>query len=237
MLKKPPVNLVMAEHCRQGQHESCRELAHIYKNSKYLLIKINGCDTGDQKACEKLIEGVAFDGLIQNCLAKDQEARSEFLGRIHRLVYSYITYQSHNQSVVDDLCQDFYVKRILNSDFRAFKDFKWDCSLQSWLKQLIGWFLIDELRRKRLEENYMVNQPDPDAEIEPEAERQLEEMNLNQIMRQVLTPEEHQVFTLYIQFDMAYEQIAAHLQMNANTVASHIRRGKAKLSEKLKDLI
>lgn len=237
MPNKHPENLVLAENCRQGQHKSCQELTLIYGDSKYLLLQVHGCDAGETKACDKLIEGVKLDGLIKRCLAQDWEARNEFLSSIHRWVHSYITFRSHDGSSVDDLCQDFYMRRILNSDFRSFETFRWDCSFQSWLKQLIEWFLKDELRRRRPEEEHMVNQPDSDAETEPDAERRLEELNLHQIMRKVLTPEEHQVFTLYIQYDMTYEQIAAHLKMNANTVASHIRRGKGKLTEHFKDLL
>ena len=233
-----PETLILAENCSNGNIEACRELEHIYAGCKYLLHQINHCGSGDHWARGNLIEAIELDWLIRRCLNGDQKARSEFFGRIHGVIRSYIA-SHYDADLVDDLCQDFYLKRLLLTDFRPLKKFKWTCSLNTWLKSLLRWFFIDEFRRKQSERERQMNDPGADAPIDADTEQRVEDMEFNQrmqeIMQRVLTPVEYDITMLYYQSksEPTYNEIADDLKIPPGTVGSHLSRAREKLRRHL----
>jgi len=88
-----------------------------------------------------------------------------------------------------------------------------------------------------------VNDPDAEDSVHADADQHMEDQerreNIRTIMRQVLSPIEHQIMTLYYQSDppMTQSQIGDYLDMPINTVSSHIRRAKDKLRKPLQHLM
>jgi RNA polymerase sigma factor (sigma-70 family) len=94
---------------------------------------------------------------VRKCVNGDTQFWDEFLKRYSRLIYKYIhsvlnskNIFASNQDYVDDIFQEFFSSLIQN-DCKKLKSFKArnNCSLASWLRQVIINFTLDYLRGVR----------------------------------------------------------------------------------------
>ena len=94
---------------------------------------------------------------VRKCSTGDIQSWDEFLERYSRLIYKYIhsvlnskNIFASNQDYVDDIFQEFFSVLIQN-DYKKLRSFKArnNCSLASWLRQVVINFTLDYLRRVR----------------------------------------------------------------------------------------
>lgn len=92
---------------------------------------------------------------VQRCVKKDKHAWDEFVEKYSRLIYNYIysvlKLKIPNQFSLDqvnDLFQEIFLS-LVKDDFKKLKSFKArnNCSLASWLRQVVVNFTIDYLRK------------------------------------------------------------------------------------------
>jgi RNA polymerase sigma factor (sigma-70 family) len=91
---------------------------------------------------------------VRKCSTGDSQSWDEFLKRYSRLIYKYIhsvlnskNILASNQDYVNDIFQEFFSSLIQN-DYKKIKTFKAknNCSLASWLRQVVINFTLDYLR-------------------------------------------------------------------------------------------
>jgi len=94
--------------------------------------------------------------LIQKCINGDKASRDDFLACYSRLFYNYIHHVirskgfSSNQISVEDIFQDIF-RALFEDNCKKLKSFKAknDCTLATWLRQVVINFTIDYLRRQK----------------------------------------------------------------------------------------
>jgi RNA polymerase sigma factor (sigma-70 family) len=93
---------------------------------------------------------------LQKCIDGDRLSRAEFLDRYSRLVYNYIHHVikskgfSSGESLVQDIFQEVF-RALFDDDCKKLRSFKAknNCTLATWLRQVVINFTIDYLRRQK----------------------------------------------------------------------------------------
>lgn len=123
----------------------------------------------------------------------------------------------------DDLAQDTFIKAWTHID-----QFKGRSSFQTWVFSIGYRTWIDYCRSQHesddIEEAYQLGKSDRDIGLQMDMRNALKE----------LKPVERTCITLQVIEGMKTDDIAKVTELNANTVRSHIARGKQKLAEYLK---
>lgn len=129
-----------------------------------------------------------------------------------------------NQMLADDLSQDTFIKA-----FRSMEQFKGNAAFRTWLFRIAYNVWYDYHRRQNINEDTLDN-----VQIESKSAPDVGlQMDIAQAMR-LLKPIERTCITLQIIEGQKTEEIAKITELNANTVRSHISRGKQRLAEYLK---
>ena len=129
-----------------------------------------------------------------------------------------------DQMLADDLAQDTFIKA-----FRSMEQYKGNAAFRTWLFRIAYNVWYDYHRRQHINEDTLDN-----VQIESKSAPNIGlQMDIAQAMR-LLKPIERTCITLQIIEGQKTEEIAKITELNANTVRSHISRGKQRLAEYLK---
>lgn len=134
-----------------------------------------------------------------------------------------------NEALSDDLAQDTFLKA-----YTAITQFKGSASFRTWLLRIAYRTFIDD-RRKRAA---IALPPDGLAAVADAASAGGKPSGtLLDVARamQTLSPDERTCVTLQLIEGYAVKEIASIVQMPENTVKSHLKRGKEKLTTYLKN--
>lgn len=160
----------------------------------------------------------------------DQNAFMSLYDMYAEMLLNYGLCITSDKELVKDCVQDVFIKLISKSqDLQVTK-------VTSYLLISLRNRLLDEFRRK----NYMTETAVEDIRIssttveDVENSYILDESSLNnvrkvQILMDVLTPRQRQVFTLYYIEQRKYEDICDIMQMNYHSVRNLVHRGMLKL--------
>jgi RNA polymerase sigma-70 factor (ECF subfamily) len=183
--------------------------------------------------------------LVRECIAGDDRARARLWTEYNALVRSAVTRRLTQLTGappppedVEDLTHDLFVL-LMQDDCRALRTLRDPDALVTWLVVMARNRAADHLRRairhERGRETLLREEPEPYTPS-PEAGVVRSERHENvesQVQR--LKDEERLILELYYQQELKYAEIAQVLGLNVNTVATRLRRAKARLLELMED--
>lgn len=161
------------------------------------------------------------NGLLAALAAGDFKAYGELYEKYHRALYFFALKLSRNPHEAEELVQSVFVtvweRRQAVDPAKSFHAYLFSIARNRFY----------DLLRKRVAENcyvdYVLLQ---DNQVTDDLEKQIEESEINQIIRQLLqqVPERRQeIFRMSREENLSYKQIADKLQISENTVDTQIR--------------
>jgi RNA polymerase sigma-70 factor (ECF subfamily) len=179
-----------------------------------------------------------LDGLIERCLAGDQEAWAEIVRLHRRKVYNLAYKFVGRHEEAEDLTQDIFLRI-----FRALHTFDRRANFQTWLISLSRNLCIDHYRSMRKERETMARDIDAATLMPPSRERgpegRLEQMDVRQLVRAALAelpPPLREAVMLRDLQEFSYLEIAERLNLPEGTVKSRINRGRLELARQVRRL-
>ncbi len=165
--------------------------------------------------------------LIASAQAGDASAFRVLVERHQSRAYALALRITRSAADAEEVAQDAFVKV-----WDALPGFRGDSSFSTWLHRIVARRAIDraetlQRRRKREAREDAMGEP---AAATPSGDR-LEAAHLKRIMEQQLSKAQYLVVTLFYFEGHSVEQVAAVLEMNENTVKTHLSRARAVLRE------
>ncbi len=189
------------------------------------------------------MESLDVTELVAGLQAGDEAARARFCAEYLRLVRAAVarkladlTQQTPSSAEVDDLCNEIF-ERLLSDGGRAFSRLRNPKSLNAWLTTIAQNRVIDHIRqissRSRIENNIAREEQ---AEYAPSPRENVVQQEQDALLRTALdqvAPQDRLVLELYFIHNLKYAEISSVMNININSVANYLRRGKARLRELL----
>lgn len=179
---------------------------------------------GDYELVERFQQGneLSFQLLVER-----------YQNRIRNLVYS--IFRDH--ALADDIAQEVFIKA-----YRALPSFRYESSFYTWLYRIAINKSRDEMRHRKLQRFFSLEQLDEGAEAEIQARIATQPRNTDDqeivALGLKLVPEPFKSAVILRDIEgMPYEEIAEILQCELGTVKSRIARGRAMLRKALKPLL
>lgn len=180
--------------------------------------------------------------LIKRAQLKDAAAFNELVLSQSKYIFSAAMSVLHNPEDAADLTQEVYIRL-----FRTIGQYNGESRFTTWLYRMVINLGRDELRRRKRQVPEMSPYAsddsgdtldpvalivDDDTIVNPQSALDYSEQQIA-IRRALAQLEENyrETLTLYYLHDRKYSDIAEMLNIPLNTVKSHIRRGKERLSE------
>lgn len=177
--------------------------------------------------------------LINRCKGGDQAAFGEIVGRYQDRIYNLCAHLLGNSSEAEDMAQATFLKA-----YRHLGNFQPHAALYTWLYRIAVNTCLDHLRRPFLASIFS-RSPITGEEIildhpssAPSPEKNLENRQLQMALRQALSklsPKLRAVIVLKELEGLAYEEIAATLEISLGTVKSRISRARGELQGLLQE--
>lgn len=181
-----------------------------------------------------------FDA-IRKVLAGDNAAYELLQKKYKNLIYSLVKKMIKNDSDVEDLVQETFIKA-----YKALDKFKFNYSFSAWIYRIASNNTIDFLRKRRFD-TFSIDKPIGNAEDEnyfeiednsysPDAEL-INEQKADIIRDAIDTlPENYrEIIILRHEEELDYKAIADKLDLPLGTVKAHLFRARKLLYEELKD--
>lgn len=181
-----------------------------------------------------------FDA-IRKVLAGDNAAYELLQKKYKNLIYSLVKKMIKNDSDVEDLVQETFIKA-----YKALDKFKFNYSFSAWIYRIASNNTIDFLRKRRFD-TFSIDKPIGNAEDEnyfeiednsysPDAEL-ISEQKADIIRDAIDTlPENYrEIIMLRHEEELDYKAIADKLDLPLGTVKAHLFRARKLLYEELKD--
>lgn len=178
-----------------------------------------------------LKEGEAIKQIVKNCIKGDRAAQNE----LYKLYYSKmmgVCYRySKDPDEAKDLLHDGFIKV-----FRSLHKFKFDGSLEGWIRRLMINVAIDSYRKSKnvfslTDSNIseeMIRYDTVDTDM-------YSQFNTRDIMKAVqnLSPAYRTVFSLYVIEGYSHKEIAEKLNISVGTSKSNLAKAKLNLQHQL----
>lgn len=181
-----------------------------------------------------------FDA-IRRVLEGDNTAYEFLQKKYKNLIYSLVKKMIKNDSDVEDLVQETFIKA-----YKALDKFKFNYSFSAWIYRIASNNTIDFLRKRRFDtfsidkpignaedENYFEiedNSYSPDADLISEQKADIITAAINTL------PENYrEIILLRHEEELDYKAIAEQLDLPLGTVKAHLFRARKLLYEELKD--
>jgi RNA polymerase sigma-70 factor (ECF subfamily) len=178
---------------------------------------------------------------IRQVLAGDNSAYELLQKKYKNLIYSLIKKMIKNDSDVEDLVQETFIKA-----YKALDRFKFNYSFSAWIYRIASNNTIDFLRKRRFD-TFSIDKPIGDAEDEnyyeiedntysPDAAL-ISEQKADIIRDAIDTlPENYrEIIILRHEEELDYKAIADKLNLPLGTVKAHLFRARKLLYDELKD--
>ena len=181
-----------------------------------------------------------FDA-IRRVLEGDNTAYEFLQKKYKNLIYSLVKKMIKNDSDVEDLVQETFIKA-----YKALDKFKFNYSFSAWIYRIASNNTIDFLRKRRFD-TFSIDKPIGNAEDEnyfeiednsysPDADL-ISEQKADIIRAAIDTlPENYrEIILLRHEEELDYKAIAEQLDLPLGTVKAHLFRARKLLYEELKD--
>jgi RNA polymerase sigma-70 factor (ECF subfamily) len=160
--------------------------------------------------------------LVERCLAGEQAAVAELVQRFHSPVFGLAYRMLGHRHDAEDVSQESFVRAI-----RSLRS--WDCTreLLPWLLAIVGNRCRTLLAvRRRRPRGVEIAEQFPDVHPEPNGHHLAEEVHL---ALQKLRPDYRQVFLLFHDEELSYQEIADSLGKPVGTVKTWVHRARRQL--------
>jgi RNA polymerase sigma-70 factor (ECF subfamily) len=176
--------------------------------------------------------------LINRCRRGDRDAFGEIVRRHQERIYNLCRHLLGNRAEAEDMAQATFLKA-----YRNLGKFQPQAALYTWLYRIAVNTCLDHLRRPFFEsifrrsptgEEQVLEQPSS----EPSPEKNLENRQLHVALEKALgklSPKLRAVIVLKEIEGLAYEEIAATLEISLGTVKSRISRARGELQGLLQE--
>jgi RNA polymerase sigma-70 factor (ECF subfamily) len=178
--------------------------------------------------------GVRERELVRRCLDGEEQAWQEFHARyrpvVERLAAAALKRGRSGQDLVEEIASSVF-EALVDGRYKALRSFRWQCSIETWLRILVRTFMIRRLRRK-------TPRPQPKESTQPEEEPPEVAMAAEargEVRRAIreLPDRERGVLTAFFVEDASYAEISRRFGLPMGTVATVIARTRARLREAL----
>jgi len=182
--------------------------------------------------------------LIRRAQNGDRDALNELVISQQQYVYSIAMSVLHHPDDASDLTQDAFVRL-----FRSIRQYNGESRFTTWLYRLVVNLGRDELRRRGRQVPELIG-PTDDDDLDPvtlivdevderDPQQALENAETRRMLNEcleLLDPQYRMALTLYYFHDQKYNDIADAMGIPLNTVKSHIRRGKERMFELMREM-
>lgn len=181
------------------------------------------------------------DSLVQDAIGGSEKAYTKLVNKYERALHFYIMKMIKDQSKVEDLVQEVFVKA-----FDNLHSYNTNYAFSTWLYRIATNHTIDYLRKKKLQ-TLSIDEPvsSRDGEMEmqlpdetAQTDRKIIRSERQQIVQQAIDelPEKYRdVIKLRHMQEKSYQEIADVLDLPLGTVKAHIFRAREMLYKALKD--
>jgi RNA polymerase sigma factor (sigma-70 family) len=175
--------------------------------------------------------------LIERCISGDGEAWRELLETYDPALrtLSRVVLRSLNRPADESEVEEIrsgVLEMLLADDSRVLRSFRWQCSLETWLRVLVRTVAVRSVRRKKIDPKDV---PTP-APALPPIERMLSQERARAVREalEALPDRERRVLTMFFIDGRPYQEIAETLKLPMGTIATVLARTREKLKELLK---
>lgn len=181
------------------------------------------------------------DSLVRDAIGGAEKAYTKLVKKYERALHFYIMKMIKDQSKVEDLVQEVFVKA-----FDNLHSYNTNYAFSTWLYRIATNHTIDYLRKKKLQ-TLSIDEPvsSRDGEMEmqlpdetAQTDRDIIRSERQQIVQQAIDelPEKYRdVIKLRHMQEKSYQEIAEVLDLPLGTVKAHIFRAREMLYKALKD--
>ena len=173
-----------------------------------------------------------FEELVEGCRAGDQTARKTLYTLYAQSMLALCYRYTGDLDEAHDVLHDGFIKLFTHFTYRG------ECSLATWVRQVMISQAIDYLRHKKKFGNLIVNEEQlPDIPDEAEVAQTGSQLSEEQLMAFVAQLPEgcRTVFNLYVFEEKSHKEIAALLHIKEHTSTSQLHRAKTLLAKRLKE--
>ena len=173
-----------------------------------------------------------FEELVEGCRAGDQTARKTLYTLYAQSMLALCYRYTGDLDEAHDVLHDGFIKLFTHFTYRG------ECSLATWVRQVMISQVIDYLRHKKKFGNLIVNEEQlPDIPDEAEVAQTGSQLSEEQLMAFVAQLPEgcRTVFNLYVFEEKSHKEIAALLHIKEHTSTSQLHRAKTLLAKRIKE--
>lgn len=166
--------------------------------------------------------------IVRGCIKNNRQSQGELYKMFASKMYGVCMRYAGNSFDAQDLLQDGFVKV-----FDNLKSFKWDGSLEGWMKRIFVNLALDKYRSRitTLSVDEM-NEGEDFTDKEATALDAMSEKEILALVRQL--PDQYRlVFNLYVMDGHSHNEIAKILDIGVSTSRSNLARAKTILKEKI----
>jgi len=173
--------------------------------------------------------------LVRRCVGGDEQAWQQFHARyrpvVERLAAAALKRGRGGQDLVEEIASAVF-ENLVDRNYGALRSFRWQCSIETWLRIVVRTCMIRRLRRK-------TPRPEPREATDPADEPvgtalAAEERDAVRRALRELPERERGVLTAFFAEDSSYADISRRFDLPMGTVATIISRTRARLREVLK---
>lgn len=187
---------------------------------------------GTLKKSNLLTLDSGFEELVEGCRAGDQTARKTLYTLYAQSMLALCYRYTGDLDEAHDVLHDGFIKLFTHFTYRG------ECSLATWVRQVMISQAIDYLRHKKKFGNLIVNEEQlPDIPDEAEVAQTGSQLSEEQLMAFVAQLPEgcRTVFNLYVFEEKSHKEIAALLHIKEHTSTSQLHRAKTLLAKRIKE--
>lgn len=173
-----------------------------------------------------------FEELVEGCRAGDKTARKTLYTLYAQSMLALCYRYTGDLDEAHDVLHDGFIKLFTHFTYRG------ECSLATWVRQVMISQAIDYLRRKKKFANLIINEEQlPDIPDEAEVAQTGSRLSEEQLMAFVAQLPEgcRTVFNLYVFEEKSHKEIAALLHIKEHTSTSQLHRAKTLLAKRIKE--
>ena len=170
--------------------------------------------------------------MVEGCRAGDKTARKTLYTLYAQSMLALCYRYTGDLDEAHDVLHDGFIKLFTHFTYRG------ECSLATWVRQVMISQAIDYLRRKKKFANLIINEEQlPDIPDEAEVAQTGSRLSEEQLMAFVAQLPEgcRTVFNLYVFEEKSHKEIAALLHIKEHTSTSQLHRAKTLLAKRIKE--
>jgi RNA polymerase sigma factor (sigma-70 family) len=176
--------------------------------------------------------------IIRKVLQGEQGIFAHLVDRYRNYVFTLVLRFTDNREDAEEIAQDIFVKA-----YRALADFRGGSKFSTWLYTIVRNSCISYLRKRKMEtigldhENALIPLESRESGFGANnIEQKSRHAMVNEAIRR-LSPDDHQVITLFYKGEQSLEEIGKIMGLDPNTVKVKLHRARRRLKEKIEKII